>query len=305
MKAVLIVPIVSVLFLPHAMAQDAPATKPAAKSWQATDAYPLDTCAVSGRPFAGDKMKVVEVEGCKFKLCSAECADKLQKDPQGYLDKLDRAAVDSQVADYPLDTCPISGKKLGSMGEPVKLVLDNHLVQLCCKGCTAKAKAKKDEIVRSIQTAAYAKQKDSYPLKTCLNTGEELDPKAMIEVMHGSTLLRFGCKECIDELDKAPAKMVAKLQAARPKGAAGEAKRPATEPPHKHDGHGKQDPTSGHEGHDGSVKKAGDATGPRQSRREQPPCVRVVAASVSCRTQPTDAAHRQGPLGPRRRRGGN
>ena len=238
MKA-LFVPFVSVLLLLPATAQDAPDAKPAAASWKATDAYPLDTCVVSGRPFAGDKMKVVEVEGRKIKLCSAECAERLQKEPQVYLAKMDRAVVDTQLADYPLDACPISGKKLGSMGEPVKLVLDNQLVQLCCKGCTAKAKAKKDDIVRDIQAAAYAKQKDSYPLKTCLNTGEDLDPKATVEVMHGPTLLRFCCKECIDELDKAPAKLMARLQAARKaKGSAGEPKTPPTgQPPHKHEDH--------------------------------------------------------------------
>ncbi|MFY9345000.1 MAG: hypothetical protein WAT39_21085 [Planctomycetota bacterium] len=252
MRTVLLLPLVSILLLLQAPAQDTPAAKPAAPAWKATDAYPLDTCVVSGRPFAGDTMKVVEVEGRKFKLCSTGCEEKLRKDSQGYLAKLDSAVVDAQLADYPLDTCPISGKKLGSMGEPVKLVLDNHLVQLCCKGCTAKAKAKKDEIVRSIATAAYDKQKDSYPLKTCLNTGEELDPKGMIEVMHGPTLLRFCCKDCLDELDKAPAAMLGKLQAARKVKGTGEARKPATgQPPHKHGGgeDGKPAPGSGHQGH--------------------------------------------------------
>ena len=153
MKA-LFVPFVCVLLLLPVTAQDAPTAKPAAPSWKATDAYPLDTCVVSGRPFAGDKMRVVEVEGRKVKLCSPECAEKLQKEPQVYLAKLDRAVVDTQQFDYPLDACPISGKKLGSMGEPVKVVLNNHLVQLCCKGCTAKAMAKKDDLVQDLQAAA-------------------------------------------------------------------------------------------------------------------------------------------------------
>lgn len=238
MKAPLCLPFVSVLLLLQATAQEAPAAMPAVQPWQATDAYPLDTCLVSGRPFAGDKMKVVEAAGRKFKLCSAECAAKLQKDQPVYLEKLDRAVVDLQVADYPLDACPISAKKLGSMGEPVKLVVGNQLVQLCCKGCTANAKAKADEIVRSIQAAAYAKQKASYPLKTCLITGEELEPQAMVEVMHGPTLLRLGSKECIDELDKAPATMLARVHAARKaKGAGGQTKTPPAGPPHKHDDH--------------------------------------------------------------------
>lgn len=263
MQTMLLLPLVSVLFLLQAPAQDTPATKPAASAWKTTDAYPLDTCVVSGRPFAVGKMEVVEVEGRKFKLCSAACEEKLRKDPQGYVAKLDTAVVEVQLADYSLDSCPISGKKLGSMGGPVKLVLDNHLVQLCCMGCQAKAKARKDEIVRSIQTAAYAKQKDSYPLKTCLKTGDALDPKGTIEVMHGPTLLRFGGEECLDELDKAPAAMLGKLHAARKGKGAGEAKKPPTgQPPHKHGGEdGKPAPGSGHEGHGGGKGSSGGCCG--------------------------------------------
>lgn len=253
MRTFLLASFTAVLLPLHLPAQEAQPAKPATKTWTATDAYPLDTCVVSGKPFAGDKMQVVELDGRKFKLCSAECAEKLRKDPQAYVEKLDRAVVAAQLADYPLDRCPISGKQLGSMGDPVKLVTDNHLVQLCCKGCTSKAKARKDEIVRDIQAAAYAKQKDSYALKTCLNTGEELDPKATIEVMHGSTLLRFCCEDCIDELNKAPAKMLGKLMAARKvKAESGDGKKPASGPPDKHGGHqdhGKRGKGGAHEGH--------------------------------------------------------
>ena len=266
MKTLLIAPLVSALALLQAPAQDHTGhQKPAAPAWTATDAYPLDTCVVSGRPFAGAKMQVVEVEGRKLKLCSAECAEKLRKDPQTYVAKLDRAVVEAQVADYPLDRCPISGKPLGSMGEPAKIVLDNHLVQLCCKGCTSKAKAKKDEIVRSIQAAAYAKQKDTYPLQTCLDSGDELDPETTIEVMHGPTLLRFGCEYGVEQLDSAPATMLARLRAARQEKAApsAESKQHAGHSADRQEqgGSGKQEQGSGHEGHGSQPPRAGRANG--------------------------------------------
>jgi hypothetical protein len=57
----------------------------------------------------------------EFKLCSAESAAKLRKDPAPFAAKLDKAIIDSQAKDYPLDRCPTSGKALGSMREPVKL----------------------------------------------------------------------------------------------------------------------------------------------------------------------------------------
>ena len=31
--------------------------------------------------------------------------------------------------------CPVSGEKLGSMGEPVDVLYGTRLVRLCCKSC--------------------------------------------------------------------------------------------------------------------------------------------------------------------------
>ncbi len=36
---------------------------------------------------------------------------------------------------YLLDVCVVSGEKLGSMGEPVDIVVANRLVRFCCSGC--------------------------------------------------------------------------------------------------------------------------------------------------------------------------
>ncbi len=38
---------------------------------------------------------------------------------------------------YPLDTCPISGEKLGGMGEGVTKVYKGQEVKFCCGGCPA------------------------------------------------------------------------------------------------------------------------------------------------------------------------
>ncbi|MCK6488796.1 MAG: hypothetical protein L6R48_10790 [Planctomycetes bacterium] len=48
------------------------------------------------------------------------------------------AAADAATAaakPYPLDTCIISGDKLGSMGAPVVIVREGREIKLCCKGC--------------------------------------------------------------------------------------------------------------------------------------------------------------------------
>jgi hypothetical protein len=45
------------------------------------------------------------------------------------------AKADARVGDpYPLATCPITGKKLGSMGDPVIKVYDGREVRYCCSG---------------------------------------------------------------------------------------------------------------------------------------------------------------------------
>jgi hypothetical protein len=39
---------------------------------------------------------------------------------------------------YPLDTCPISGKKLGDMGDAVGKTYQGQDVKFCCNGCPKK-----------------------------------------------------------------------------------------------------------------------------------------------------------------------
>lgn len=46
--------------------------------------------------------------------------------------KLDELLIKAQKV------CPVSGQKLGSMGQPVKTTLEGHTTFLCCKGCTGK-----------------------------------------------------------------------------------------------------------------------------------------------------------------------
>lgn len=52
----------------------------------------------------------------------------------------DEAKATSAVASYPLDTCVVSGEKLGSMGEPVVIQHEGTEVRFCCKSCIKKFK---------------------------------------------------------------------------------------------------------------------------------------------------------------------
>jgi len=99
--------------------------------------YPLQTCVVGGGKLDGKKSQPINIvyDNRLVRFGSEASAKQFAEDPAPYLAKLDQAVVETQLADYPLTTCPVSGKELGGMGEPVNYVYGNRLVRLCCGGC--------------------------------------------------------------------------------------------------------------------------------------------------------------------------
>jgi membrane fusion protein, copper/silver efflux system len=49
----------------------------------------------------------------------------------------DRSPVDDQQLIARQEVCPVTGKKLGSMGPPVRVVYEGRVAFLCCQGCKA------------------------------------------------------------------------------------------------------------------------------------------------------------------------
>ena len=93
----------------------------------------------------GTPVKVV-IDGKSVFLCCNGCKDEAVehgKETLATVEKLKKATVavaKLSAADRPLAEaqlfCPIQeGSRLGSMGTPVKLMLDGKPVFLCCKGC--------------------------------------------------------------------------------------------------------------------------------------------------------------------------
>jgi len=50
-------------------------------------------------------------------------------------EKLADASLEAQRRDYPIETCLVSGEKLGDMGEIIEHVVEERLIRLCCKAC--------------------------------------------------------------------------------------------------------------------------------------------------------------------------
>jgi len=48
------------------------------------------------------------------------------------------AIAPSTAKPYPLDTCLVSGEKLGEMGKPFEIVYEGQQIKFCCKSCAPK-----------------------------------------------------------------------------------------------------------------------------------------------------------------------
>ena len=115
-------------------------------------------------------------------------------------------------ADYPIDQCPICGGKLGAMGEPVKYDHNGREIQFCSDGCISAFQKDPETNIAKLDAAIISQQKESYPLETCVVTGEKLgsmgDP---VDYVHNNQLVRFCCGGCVGAFEKNPDKYLKKL----------------------------------------------------------------------------------------------
>ncbi len=69
------------------------------------------------------------------RFCCKGCIKAFKKAPEKTMATINAAYVAQQVKSYPLEACPISGKELGAMGDPIDYLYGTRLVRFCCKGC--------------------------------------------------------------------------------------------------------------------------------------------------------------------------
>lgn len=117
---------------------------------------------------------------------------------------------------YPLSTCPVSGRQLGAMGDPVVKEYDGSEVRFCCEGCIEKFEAAKDEYWKKIDEQIAKEQVLYYPLTTCVLSGEPLVENGediAINFVYRNRLIRFCCRGCVDDFLKDPEPTLKKLDA--------------------------------------------------------------------------------------------
>lgn len=108
--------------------------------------------------------------------------------------------------------CPVSGKLLGSMGEPVEVTAGKSQVFVCCAGCVKSVQANPAKYVSgrppistskstAADAAAIARQ------KTCPVMDEPLGGMGTpIKVMVGKQPIFLCCKGCVKRIEAEPAK---------------------------------------------------------------------------------------------------
>ncbi len=172
--------------------------------------YPIDTCIVTSEKLGDDAVNHVH-NNRLVRLENAEAAAAFKADPAKHLEALDKKIVETQLADYPMDNCPVGGP-LGSMGKPVNFIYMNRLVRFCCGGCEKSLVKEPAKYMAKLDKAYADAQRAAYPIDTCVVAGGKLgsmgDP---VEIVAGTQLVRFCCAGCLPKFKADPQNYLSKL----------------------------------------------------------------------------------------------
>lgn len=176
--------------------------------------YTLTTCPVDGKPL--DAPVILQHGEREIRFCSESCKTAFQAEPGKYIEAIDKQLIEQQKPYYPLDTCVVSGDKLGGgMGEPVDYVYKNRLVRFCCKGCIDPFLKDPGKFLGQIDKAIVEKQAPAYPLKQCPVMKGEIKEGQGVDYIFGNRLVRFCCKACVKTFEADPAKYLKMLDAGK------------------------------------------------------------------------------------------
>ncbi len=148
-----------------AHAQTAPHDHAAMQAAATATGYPyaLKTDPVSGGPL-GDKPVIYQHEGRELRFSDQKTLETFKADPGKYLPKVDQQMIQQQLPGYPLDTCMVSGDKLGGdMGKSVDLIYRNRLVRFCCGDCIKDFQKEPAKYLKILDEAAAKKAAEAKP----------------------------------------------------------------------------------------------------------------------------------------------
>jgi len=129
------------------------------------------------------------------------------------------APAPAMVGDpYPLDTCIVSGEKLGADAKVVVLsdqkdpLQNGRQMKFCCPKCETEFAADPARYVRDLDAKIVAAQGKGYPIDHCLMMRDEkLDDGAKV-VVYGNRVYKFCCAKCVRKFGADPAKWSAEYE---------------------------------------------------------------------------------------------
>lgn len=177
--------------------------------------YPLTTCPISGETL-DEKAKSFVVNGRMVRTCCEKCQAQIVKDPTEALKKIDAAVIAAQKPNYPLMTCAATGAKLDD--KAFDYVVGTRLVRLANREAIAAFERDPKAAMAKLDEAYIKAQKDTYPMKKCVVSGEALGGMGEpVDKLYGNTLVRFCCSSCIKGFEKDSEKYMKELAEARAK----------------------------------------------------------------------------------------
>ncbi|MCB9845248.1 MAG: hypothetical protein H6811_04595 [Phycisphaeraceae bacterium] len=181
-----------------------------------SEPYTLGVCAVAGTEL-GPNAVTEEIDGREVKFCCTNCAGKFKADPGKYLEALNERIIEDQMPYYPIDTCLVADDALFEDGEDIAIncVYKNRLIRFCCKGCVGEFEADPAMYLEKLNKAAADRQRELYPITTCLVAGGPLGSMGEpIEFVTAGRLARLCCNGCTKKYKADPAKYISMVDKA-------------------------------------------------------------------------------------------
>lgn len=180
--------------------------------------YTLETCPISGAKLGsmGDPViKQYEHDGeqREVRFCCAGCTGGFEEDMEAKFKEIDQQLIEQQLPHYALDACPVSGRSLEDVDEPVNMIHEGRLVRFCCDRCPVRFKRDPARYMSKLDEAVIKQQRENYPLDTCVVGKMELGSMGEPhEIIVGGTLVRFCCAGCVDGFKENPADHLATIR---------------------------------------------------------------------------------------------
>lgn len=175
------------------------------------DPYPLETCILSGESLEEDP-EIFDYQGQEVRVCCSDCKTRFSDEAYLRADEINAQIVKEQTPFYPLKKCIVTGKDLAA--NAVDFVFRNRLFRLASSEAEVELKKDPGKYFGDLDLAVVEKQKNSYPLKTCVISGQALGDES-IEHVVANQLVRLAGFDQLTVFNENPGKYLAVIRAAR------------------------------------------------------------------------------------------